>query len=110
MKPLNPGQGAALTTREGLCPSTPRRVFDPFETLSGIPLRTLSLQGSRRMTDAPRLLFCCAKIPRLRTRPKGFAIALWKPSPPLPGMKSKEELSNNVHWHPKVKGYPFATH
>ena len=38
---------------QGLCPWIPRRVFDPFETLSGIPLRTLSLQGSRRRVFNP---------------------------------------------------------
>ena len=30
---MDPAKGSALGSRQGLCPCTPRRVFDPLDTL-----------------------------------------------------------------------------
>ena len=33
---MDPAKGSALGSRQGLCPCTPRRVFDPLDTLFAI--------------------------------------------------------------------------
>ena len=42
---MDPGRGSASALREGLCPSTPRRAFRPFETLFGELERVPSFAG-----------------------------------------------------------------
>ena len=43
--PLDPSQGAALTTRQGRCPWTLRRAFGPLDSLFGGEVRAGSIAG-----------------------------------------------------------------
>ncbi len=73
VSPLDPTRGRCpLDFREGPSAlSTPRRVSCNGKVL---------LRGSRRATGAPRRRACGAGVSPMRRRPKGFAVALWKPS------------------------------
>ena len=75
-----PGQGAALTTRQGRCPWTPRRAFGPLDTHAGSPAQGRSFAGvtarnGRAATRELRLAAAAAeRVPRLRAQAEGFAV------------------------------------
>ena len=84
---------------QGRCPWTLRRAFGPLDSQAGIPAQGFTLAGvtardRRAVTRSLRLAAAAAeRVPRLRTRAEGFAVALCTPSQHPTGCFGREPVT-----------------